>query len=187
MIPGIGLPQFRELLISETTGSAGGGTPKSFIFKYRAKRVINLQVKCSCVTMTYTAWQCKFLKRGVAMPVKVGLQFIEGWKESMEDEVLAYEKEPVVKGQIVCYGPSNFTRWSAKWGNTPISEMLPGKSGKPCVINRASDPAVRSITCTTTAEWSGLWSRRCWFMPVQETALHRDIPMRSFGNWLSGS
>ena len=70
------------------------------------------------------------------MPVKVGLKYIEGWKESMEDEVLAYEQEPVVKGQIVCYGPSNFTRWSKKWGNTPIAEMLPGKSGKPCVINR---------------------------------------------------
>ena len=70
------------------------------------------------------------------MPVKVGLQYIDGWKESMEDEVLAYEKEPVVKGQIVCYGPSNFTRWSAKWGNTPIAQVLLGKSGKPCVINR---------------------------------------------------
>ena len=37
--------------------------------------------------------------------MKVALQYIDGWKERMEDEVLAYEKKPIVKGQIVCYGP----------------------------------------------------------------------------------
>jgi len=70
------------------------------------------------------------------MPVKVGLQYIEGWKESMEDEVLAYEKEPIKKGQIVFYGPSNFTRWSARWGNIPMEEVLLGRSGNQCVVNR---------------------------------------------------
>lgn len=75
-------------------------------------------------------------KRGIFMPVKVGLKHIEIWDESMEAEVLEYEKENPEKGQIVFYGPSHFTRWSKKWGETPMSEVLLGKSGKQCVINR---------------------------------------------------
>lgn len=70
------------------------------------------------------------------MSVKVGLKFIDKWNESMEDAVLRYEKEPIVKGQIVFYGPSNFTRWSAKRGMTPLAEALLGASGKQCCINR---------------------------------------------------
>ena len=54
------------------------------------------------------------------MPVKVGLKYIEKWKESMEDEVLAYEAEQQEKGQIVFYGPSNFTRWSKRFGMKPM-------------------------------------------------------------------
>lgn len=70
------------------------------------------------------------------MAVKVGLQYIEGWKESMEESVCEYEEEPIIKDQIVFYGPSNFTRWSTRYGNTPMREVLLGKSGNPCVINR---------------------------------------------------
>lgn len=70
------------------------------------------------------------------MPVKVGLKYIEKWKESMEDEVLAYEAETVEKGQIVFYGPSNFTRWSKRFGMKPMREVLLGKSGAECVVNR---------------------------------------------------
>ncbi len=70
------------------------------------------------------------------MPVRVGLQYIEKWKSSMEKEVLKYEEEPIQKGQIVFYGPSNFTRWSAKYHHTPLSEAIVGKSGKACAINR---------------------------------------------------
>ncbi len=70
------------------------------------------------------------------MPLKVGLQYIDIWKESMEDEVREYEKEPVKKGQIVFYGPSYFTRWSKKWGMRPLREDLLGKSGEQCCINR---------------------------------------------------
>ena len=58
------------------------------------------------------------------MSVKVGLQYIDIWKESMEEEVLKYEEEPIVKGQIVFYGPSNFTRWSKKWNHIPLREAL---------------------------------------------------------------
>ena len=70
------------------------------------------------------------------MAIKVGLKFIDLWGESMEDAVLQYEKEPIQKGQIVFYGPSNFTRWSEKWGMTPLRDVIRGKSGSPCAINR---------------------------------------------------
>ena len=70
------------------------------------------------------------------MPVRVGLRYIEIWKDSMEDAVREYEQQPLIKDQIVFYGPSYFTRWSSKWGNTPLREVLTGKSGAPCCVNR---------------------------------------------------
>lgn len=70
------------------------------------------------------------------MPIKVGLKYIDIWQESMEDEVLAYEQEPLHKGQIVFYGPSYFTRWSKRFDMIPMREALSGKSGQPCLVNR---------------------------------------------------
>jgi hypothetical protein len=70
------------------------------------------------------------------MPVKVGLRYIDKWKTDLEKEVLAYEAEPIVKGQIVFYGPSHFTRWREKFGNPVMREVLLGKSGAPCAVNR---------------------------------------------------
>jgi len=70
------------------------------------------------------------------MSIKVGLKYIELWKSDLEKQVCTYEAEPIQKGKIVFYGPSNFTRWSSKWGHTPLAEALPGKSGAPCAINR---------------------------------------------------
>ena len=70
------------------------------------------------------------------MPVRVGLKHIDIWNDSMEKAVQAYEQEPIEKGQIVFYGPSNFTRWSAKYGHIPLREALLGKSGRPCAFNR---------------------------------------------------
>ncbi len=70
------------------------------------------------------------------MPVKVGLRYIDIWKDSMEDVVREYEKEPIENGKIVFYGPSDFTRWAPIWGNKPLSEMVLGKSGAQCCINR---------------------------------------------------
>ena len=49
------------------------------------------------------------------MPVKIGLRHIDLWNESLEKQVQKYEEEQVEPGQIVFYGPSNFTRWSTKW------------------------------------------------------------------------
>lgn len=71
------------------------------------------------------------------MPVRVGLKYIEKWKESMENRILIYEQEPIIKDQIVFYGPSNFTRWRREdHGNTPLREAVLGHSGKQCCINR---------------------------------------------------
>jgi len=70
------------------------------------------------------------------MPIRVGLRDIEIWNETLEPAVVAYEQERNEKGQIVFYGPSYFTRWSAKYGEKPMREVLLGASGKPCVINR---------------------------------------------------
>ncbi len=71
------------------------------------------------------------------MAVKVGLKFIEKWNESIENRIFLYEKETVEKGQIVFYGPSNFTRWRREdHGNVPLREAVLGKSGKQCCINR---------------------------------------------------
>lgn len=70
------------------------------------------------------------------MPIKVGLKHIEIWNDSMEKAVCQYEQEAIHKGEIVFYGPSYFTRWCEKFGNTPMREVILGKSGKPCAINR---------------------------------------------------
>jgi hypothetical protein len=70
------------------------------------------------------------------MPVKVGLKYIEIWKDSMEQAVQTYEKEPTVTDQIVFYGPSYFTRWAPKYGMRPLREDIVGAIGAPCVINR---------------------------------------------------
>ncbi len=68
------------------------------------------------------------------MPVRIGLKSVG--KHSFEDEVCACEQQPAEQGRIVFYGPSYFTRWSEKWGMTPMAEELPGKSGAKCCINR---------------------------------------------------
>lgn len=70
------------------------------------------------------------------MSIKVGLRFIEKWGESLEKQVLRYEAENAPTGQIVFYGPSDFTRWSSHYGIKPLREVLLGKSGQPCAINR---------------------------------------------------
>ena len=72
------------------------------------------------------------------MPVRIGLKHVVTPKEtwSPEEAVQQYEAEPLYKGQIVFYGPSNFTRWSAAWGNVPLRECILGASGNPCAVNR---------------------------------------------------
>lgn len=68
--------------------------------------------------------------------IKVGLKRIEQWGTNLEAQVRRYESMPVEKGQIVFYGPSNFTRWSKKYGAKPLEEEIVGKSGAKCAVNR---------------------------------------------------
>ena len=70
------------------------------------------------------------------MPIKVGLQYIDLWQESLEEQVRICEEEICEKGQIVFYGPSYFRRWSRLYDMTPMAEMIKAPSGKQCVINR---------------------------------------------------
>lgn len=74
------------------------------------------------------------------MSVKIGLKRAKelDYYWDVEKPILEYEKEPFNKGEIVFYGPSNFTRWgSKKFGiDIPLREAIVGKSGKPCMINR---------------------------------------------------
>ena len=67
------------------------------------------------------------------MPVKVGLRYIDIWQESMEDDVLAYEREELHKGQIVFYGPSYFTRWSKRFDMIPMREVFPVRAERPAL------------------------------------------------------
>lgn len=70
------------------------------------------------------------------MPVKVGLRYVEIWHSDFEAHIQKYEARNDKKGQIVFYGPSNFTRWSTRWKRTPLREAVLGKSGNQCCINR---------------------------------------------------
>lgn len=68
------------------------------------------------------------------LAVKAPLKQFENW--NIEGDIQRFEAENAEKGQIVFYGPSNFTRWSKEWGNIPLREALLGKSGKLCCVNR---------------------------------------------------
>jgi hypothetical protein len=70
------------------------------------------------------------------MPVKVGLKYIEKWNTPLEKSVCAYEQEPIIKDQIVFYGPSYFTRWGTKYGMIPLRDAIKGGSGEACCVNR---------------------------------------------------
>ena len=70
------------------------------------------------------------------MSIKVGLKVIDKWNESIYDSAHGYDGEPLNKGQIVFYGASNFTRWSESYGMTPLREVIRGKSGAECAVNR---------------------------------------------------
>ena len=70
------------------------------------------------------------------MPVRVGLKFIEKWGSDLERKVCKYEARNDKKGQIVFYGPSNFTRWDPSFGMRPLEDDILGASGNKCAINR---------------------------------------------------
>lgn len=55
---------------------------------------------------------------------------------SLEAKIDQIVNEQVEPGQIVFYGPSNFTRWDPEWGNNRLDDDIRGASGKKCAINR---------------------------------------------------
>ena len=56
--------------------------------------------------------------------------------KSLEDEIVAYEQEPVLTGKILFYGHSIFTRWKdVPWGNRRLDEEIRGKDGSLACVN----------------------------------------------------
>ena len=54
----------------------------------------------------------------------------------LENEIIAYEQEPIEKGKILFYGHSLFTRWgSPKWGYRRMDEDIRMKDGSLAVVN----------------------------------------------------
>ena len=55
---------------------------------------------------------------------------------SLEASIVAYEQEPIVKGKIMFYGHSLFTRWGhPKWGYRRLDEDIRAKDGSLAVVN----------------------------------------------------
>jgi DNA-binding transcriptional regulator/RsmH inhibitor MraZ len=132
------------------------------------------------------------------MPVYIkDLKFIDKWGESLENQVIAYEKEPIRKGEIVFYGPSNFTRWkNVKYGNPVLREEIVGASGAPCCINRGFgsscsehqlyyyhrmvkplEPKVLVYSCFGNHEIFGYSTEECWELGQRVVAYAKnDFP-----------
>lgn len=56
--------------------------------------------------------------------------------KSLENEIVAYEQEPIEKGKILFYGHSLFTRWGhPKWGYRRMDEDIRMKDGSLAVVN----------------------------------------------------
>lgn len=63
------------------------------------------------------------------MPVKVDLK-------RLEQSIVQFESVPVIKGRILFYGSSGFTRWKPeRWGNPRLESVVVGKSGTECTLN----------------------------------------------------
>ena len=58
--------------------------------------------------------------------------------KSLEESIVAYEQEPIIKGKIMFYGHSLFTRWgSGKWAERvrPMTQDICMKDGSLAVVN----------------------------------------------------
>lgn len=53
----------------------------------------------------------------------------------LEKEVVAYEQQPIVKGKILFYGSSGFTRWHERSHNHEMEDDLRMKDGSQAVVN----------------------------------------------------
>lgn len=45
--------------------------------------------------------------------------------------------KPIEEGKIIFYGSSGFTRWSEKWGNPNVEDVILGKNGEKVILNHA--------------------------------------------------
>ena len=69
------------------------------------------------------------------MPIHTQINLFQKYQDK-------FDREEPIKGQIVFYGPSYFTRWGKdltqppRWDHKPLREVLLGKSGAECCINR---------------------------------------------------
>ena len=60
----------------------------------------------------------------------------EGGLKHYENEVLAYERQPIQKGLILFYGSSGFTRWKReKYDHRPLEEEIRRKDGSVAAVN----------------------------------------------------
>lgn len=57
-------------------------------------------------------------------------------KAKFDETVRRFEAMNAEKGQIVFYGPSNFTRWNGNYNECNLEEDIRGASGKKCCLNR---------------------------------------------------
>ena len=112
------------------------------------------------------------------MPVRVGLQYIEQWKDSMENAVRKYEDEAAPCDQIVFYGPSYYTRWSEEWGNTPLRRVLLGKSGAECCLNRGFGSSCPEHQLYYYHRMIRPLAPVCWFTEAGETVKPLDTVMK---------
>lgn len=71
-------------------------------------------------------------------------QFFDPWTsiqpkndpDRYSDTILNFSREGIPDGAIVFYGSSGFTRWSTKYGNTPVEEAILTESGEQICVNR---------------------------------------------------
>ena len=52
-----------------------------------------------------------------------------------EEQIAAFEAQPIEEGKIIFYGSSGFTRWSTKYGNISLESALTSSTGERVCIN----------------------------------------------------
>ncbi len=52
-----------------------------------------------------------------------------------EESILNFEAQPIVKGKILFYGSSSFTRWRTRYDNPELEDVIRMKDGSQAVVN----------------------------------------------------
>ena len=53
----------------------------------------------------------------------------------LEKSIVEFESEPIVKGKILFYGSSSFTRWKPKWGHPRLEDDILMRDGTQACVN----------------------------------------------------